>query len=213
MKPLSQVLFAVLAVTAPLAAQPPAPPPPQIQIRMGINVSGSRTIQMNGDHRRITVNEKDESITIEDTAGKNITIRRTRTLDGQKKSEEFKAPDLETLKKNHPDAAELYQKQTEAAKNLQIQIPPPRPLNPGDPFGMPRTNRSLRGQGTRQITSTSKGKTVEIKDRYGEEIVITLTDRRSGESKPRKIEADDLADLEAKDAEAAGHYKRLTAEN
>ncbi len=215
MNSLTHITFALLVTTALLStdAQPPAPPPPQIQIRTGFNINGSRSVQINGQSRKISVSEKDETIIIEDTAGKNIKIRRIRTVDGQKKTEEFQAPDADTLKKNHPDIADIYRKHVEGAIQLQIQVPAPQRMNPGDPFGIPRNGLSRRGQGTRQITSSSKGKTVEIDDHYGEKIVIKITDRRSAEPKTRTIEADNLEDLETKDAEAAEHYRRLTAES
>lgn len=219
----SQITSAVLVTALPLItdAQPPVPPPPQIQIRPGLNTKTfqSRTIRVNGqEQREISVTENGDSITINHADGKEITVRRTRTVNGEKKSEEFKAPDLDTLKKQHPDAAELYRVYAEGANDknqikAQVQIQMGPRGNPGDPFGVPRANRSLRGQGTRQITSTLKGKTVEIKDRYGEQIEITITDKRSSDAKTRTVEAGNLADLETKDAEAAGLYKRLTAEN
>lgn len=207
-----------VTVAIPAMAQPPAPPPPvQIPIRATIRGTVSKATQFSGDQRKISVTQDGETIVIEDKAEKNITVRRTRMVDGEKKTEEFKAPDFDTLKKNHPDAAELYRKHTDGVQNAQqmraqIQIQIQQRLNNGNPFDLPRNGLARRGQGTRQIMSSSKGKSIEIEDHYGEKIVIKITDQRSAEPKTRTIEAEDLSDLETKDAEAAGHYKRLTAE-
>lgn len=211
-------LTLLTAVAGVISAQPPVPLPPRIQINGATRGVVTKSFSISGDQRKISVTQDGETIAIEDKAGKDITVRRTREVNGEKKSEEFKAPDIDTLKKNHPEAAELYNKhiegvQTAEQARAQLQIQIQQRLNGGDPFGMPRNGLSRRGQGTRQITSTSKGKLIEIDDRYGEKIVIKITDQRSAEPKTRTIEADDLSDLEAKDAEAARHYKRLTAES
>ncbi len=220
MSTLTQTGLIALLLTVPVtvSAQAPAPPPPQIQLRATINGGLNKSVQIAGNQRKITVTQGDETIAIEDANEKNNVIRRTRTVNGEKKTEEFKAPDLETLKKNHPDVAELYRKHTEGVLNgekmqAQLQLQLQQRLNGGDPFGVPRNALPRRGQGTRKITSTAKGKTIEIEDRYGEKIVMKITDKKSRDPQMRTIEAEDLAELTTKDAEAAGHYKRLTAEN
>ncbi len=195
-------------------AQAPAPPPPQIQIRANINGGMSRSVQLRGQLRRITVTQDGETIVIEDTADKNITIKRTRTVNGEKKSDTYQAPDLDTLKKNHPDAADLYRKHTQDVQNAaQLQAQIQLRLGNGGPFGGPATFTPRPGQGSRQLSSSSRGKTVEIEDQYGENIKVRITEKSDGAPKTREVEAKDLTELEARDAEAAGHYKRLTADN
>lgn len=207
-----------IGVPVIVSAQPPAPPPQQAPIRGAIRGVTTKSFSITNGQRKISVTQDDETVVIEDKDEKDIVVRQTKLVNGEKKTEEFRAPDLDTLKKNHPAAAELYRKHTEGVQNAaqmraQLQQQIQQRLNGGDLFGMPRNGLSRRGQGTRQITSSSKGQTIEIEDRYGEKIVIKITDRRSTDAKTRTIEADDLSDLEAKDTEAAGHYKRLTAES
>jgi hypothetical protein len=209
-------LFAVCCTwSAPtvLVAQGPPPAAELIQLRGTPEGTTTRSVRMNGQQRRISVTQKDETITIEDTAAKNITLKRTRVVNGEKKTETFQAPDVETLKKNHPEAAELYGKHAgDAAKDAQLQAQLQLRLNNGGQFGAtPFVPRA--GQGSRQLMSSSRGKTIEIEDQYGENIKVRITEKGSPEPKVRNVEAKNLAELEQRDTEAAGHYKRLTADN
>lgn len=222
MRSLLRLLLASCTVAVPTALmaqpQPPVPLPPQIQVRGALNGATSKSIRLNGQLRSITVTQDGETIAIEDTVGKNITIRRTRTVNGEKRTETFQAPDLETLKKNHPEAAELYRKHTEnelnaAQMQAQLQAQLQARQAAGGGFFGPNSFATRPGQGSRKLMSTSRGKSVEIEDQYGENIKIRITDRQSGEPKVREIEAKNPTELQERDAEAAGHYKRLTGDN
>ena len=214
--PLFATTLCVLLVHTSLLAQ--APPPPRIQPR-GNAVGGmSKSVQLSGQQRKIAVAENGESIAIEDTGDKNITIRHTRTVNGEKKTETYQAPDLETLKKNHPDAAELYRKHTEGVLNAaqmqaQLQAQLQLRIANGGQFPGPGNLSPRPGTGSRQLMSSTRKQTVEIEDQYGENIVVRITDRTASEPQVRKIEAKNLAELEERDAEAAGHYKRLALDN
>lgn len=76
------------------------------------NVNGQRTIR---------VMEGDTRIEIEDKDGKEIRMQVTREVNGQPETTEYEADNLEDLKANHPDAAELYEKYGKAAPAFQIQ--------------------------------------------------------------------------------------------
>lgn len=209
-----QIFIGLTFALLPTIVLAQAPPPPRIQPRGQLD---GKTTQFNGPQRKITVTQNDETIAIEDTAGKNITVRRTRTVNGEKKTETFQAPDVETLKKNHPDAAELYRKHTDdeltaAQMQARLQAQMQARIANGGQF-VPPTFMQRPGQGSRQLMSSSRGKTVEIEDQYGENIKVRIIDKRSGEPKVREVEAKNPTELQERDAEAAGHYKRLTGDN
>lgn len=192
-------------------------PLPRIQPRGNAFGGMSKSVQTNGERRRITVTQNGETIEIEDVAEKKITIRHTRTVNGEKKTDSYEAPDFEALKKNHPDAAELYRKHTEGVLNAaqmraQMQAQLQLQIANGGQFPGPASGQRP-GQGSRQVMSTSRKQIIEIEDQYGTNIVVRLTDRSAADAPVRKIEARNLAELEEKDAEAAGHYKRLIGGN
>jgi hypothetical protein len=71
--------------------------------------------------RKIRVMDGATEIQIEDKDGKDIRMKVTREVNGQPMSTEYEADDLDDLKANHPDAAELYEKYGKAAPAFQIQ--------------------------------------------------------------------------------------------
>jgi len=215
-----RITIAIIALmtvfsTAPVWSQDL--PLPRVQPRANPFGGMSKSVQTNGERRRITVTQNGETIEIEDVADKKISIRHTRTVNGEKKTDSYDAPDFETLKKNHPDAAELYKKHTEGVLNaaqLRAQAQAQLQLRIANGGQFPGPGSGQRpGQGSRQVMSTSRKQIVEIEDQYGMNIVVRLTDRSAADAPVRKIEAANLAELEEKDAEAAGHYKRLIGGN
>lgn len=104
-------------------------------------VNGKRTIEMTTGTRKVK---------IEDTGGKQITVRVTDTVKGKPVTTEYKAADVEELKKKHPEGHKLYEKY---GKNNRIRIrrgfPGGRvpPNFPGFPQRLIRpVNPSVRGQ-------------------------------------------------------------------
>jgi hypothetical protein len=64
------------------------------------NVNGQRDISVEDDNRKVEIS---------DNAGKDIVVKVTEKVDGKEKTTEAKAKDLDELKKNHPEAARVYE--------------------------------------------------------------------------------------------------------
>ena len=60
--------------------------------------------------RTVTVTDGTEKIEFTDTAGKNIVVKQSKTVDGKSETTEVKAADLAALKVKSKDAANLYEK-------------------------------------------------------------------------------------------------------
>jgi hypothetical protein len=104
---------------------------------------------VNGE-RKIRVTEGATQIEIQDKEGQDIRMKVTREVNGQPMSTEYEADDLDDLKANHPDAAELYEKYGKAAPAFQIQAlfnlaPGPRPaIGAGVPAANPEATVNTR---------------------------------------------------------------------
>lgn len=106
---------------------------------------------INGE-RKIRAIEGDTQIEIRDKEGKDIRMKVTRVVNGQPMSTEYEAEDLEKLKANHPDAAELYEEYGKAAPAFQIQAllnvaPGPGPraaIGRGEPAANPGSTANAR---------------------------------------------------------------------
>ncbi len=95
----------------------------QIQIQGGVFAAGpgmTRTEVNNNGERTITVDDNGKEVEIIDHDGENIKIAITETVNGEEESSEYTADDLDDLKQNHPDIAELYEKYTQP--NAQFQV-------------------------------------------------------------------------------------------
>ncbi|MEZ6058004.1 MAG: hypothetical protein R3C01_14995 [Planctomycetaceae bacterium] len=86
----------------------------QIQVQMQArNVNGQR---------QVDINENGKKIHIEDQNGKNIQIEVTENVNGKEVVTKYAAEDLETLKKNHPEGAKVYEKYGQGNAGVQIQL-------------------------------------------------------------------------------------------
>lgn len=197
-----------LAASESADAQFAPPAPRSVQLEIGQPGSRTQTI-ISGGLRKITHIQRDkdgeEILEIEDRNEKEIKIRRTRTVNGEKKTEEFQAPDFDSLKTKNAEAAELYRRHAERSKLMQ-----PVPVNNAV---FPSLSRGpAPGSGERKITAKVKGVKVQLEDQYGAEIRLTITDAVGG-APPRAVKAANLAELDKSDPEAAQLYRRLTGEN
>lgn len=106
------------------AAQFGQPGAIQIQIQGGVFAVGqgqvTRTEVNNNGERTITVDDNGTKIVISDHDGEDIEVKVTETVNGMEETSEYAAENLEELKQNNPDIAELYEKHT--AANGQIQV-------------------------------------------------------------------------------------------
>lgn len=94
---------------------------PQVGIgRPGFAVQQVR-VQVRNGVRELTVIENGKESTISDNNGKDITVTITETVNGQKKTQTYKAKDEEELKKNHPEAHAIYSKYS-GGKIGRVQI-------------------------------------------------------------------------------------------
>lgn len=122
-----------LSTSAPLAALDDASATPvplggpqgviQLQVQGGIIAAGNvnvRTTVTNGQ-RTVTVNDNGKKIEIRDQDGEDIEVTVTETVNGQEETSEYSADDLDDLKQNHPDIAELYEKYTQQ-NPIQFQV-------------------------------------------------------------------------------------------
>lgn len=178
--------------------------------RTSISVSigpGSRSITLREGDEKIELREREE--------GKEIKLSHERIVNGATKRDEYQAPDLETLKKQNPDAADLYRRAIEKIQirpAIPIRVPGPNGIAQlGLPFGRPQQPQP--GQGNRVLTATVKGQQVRIEDRYGTNIEISITRTVDGKDQVDKHSAADLATLKKEHPEIAMLYQRLTGTN
>ena len=189
----------------------------------GFNQSTKVSI-VNGK-RHIEVTSGDEKVEIDDMNGKDIVVKQTRTVDGKKKTDQYKAANLDDLKKKHPDGAKLYEKYT--ANNamgggpggLQFQIRaiggPGGPGLPGAPFQFPAPGfqpESLPNATPvpRTIKAEQDGSKIEVTETDGKKICVKLTKVVDGKDVSQEFKADDLKSLKAEHPQAAEIYTQLT---
>lgn len=97
---LPQVSNAARSALNPADGAPPGPA--GRPLRMNVNIiNGARTI---------SVQETDRTVTITDTAGKEITVRIETTENGEPVAREFQGDNAEDLKTRHPEASALYER-------------------------------------------------------------------------------------------------------
>ena len=216
-----------------LGVLPGAAPPPGIQLNGQLRINGQffgggagvmTKISVINGKRHIETQNGDEKVEIDDTNGKDIELKHTRTVDGKSKTDEYKGADLDDLKKKHPEAAKLYEKYS-GGNNvilgggggaIQIQIggavpgrgglvPPPFPV-PGfqlDPV-------PAQPAGPRTIRAEQAGRKVEITDEDGKDIRVKVTKVVDGKNVSQEFSADDLKTLKAEHPEAAKLYEQFT---
>lgn len=93
---------------------------------VGINVGVQmqvRTSIRNG-HREIHVEENGRVTEIEDHNGRQIQLRITETVNGQKTTREVAAEDLAQLRERDPDAAAVYERWTGGLQFGRVRLPP-----------------------------------------------------------------------------------------
>lgn len=175
--------------------------------------------------RQIKVQNGDEKVEINDENGKDIVLKHTRPVDGKAKTDEYKAADLDDLKKKHPEAAKLYERHGGAnlggvnlgagGGGIQIQMRAagvggaPLQFQPRfqvEPVPVP----SNRPTGPRTIRAEQDGRKIEITDEDGQKIRVKMTKTIDGKDVSQEFSADDLKTLKAEHPEAAKLYEQLT---
>uniref|UniRef100_A0A7C4LKG0 SLA1 homology domain-containing protein n=1 Tax=Schlesneria paludicola TaxID=360056 RepID=A0A7C4LKG0_9PLAN len=216
--------LAAVGVAAAQQAPPQAPPrnelpiaPAAPRVQMTIGTSSGMTVTMSNGRRSATLREGDETIELKERdGGKEITLRHERKVNGELKKDEYQAPDLDTLKQQHPQAVELYRRIANRIQAIQI-----RPIgqvqglggNVIAPFAYPHNQNPPPGQGRRTIHATVQGKKVQISDRYGLQIEVAVTRMVDGKEQTEQFSAPDLAALKKNSPEVAELYQRLTGTN
>lgn len=201
------MLWALCGIGFAAADEPPpaeraaAPRNPTSSTRATIAANGQRSITFQTQDEKVEIQERD--------GGKEITIRHEKKVNGETKKAEYKAADLETLKKQHPEAAELYRRATE-----RIAVRPfPQFPNGMPQFGFVGGPALAPGQGVRSVSATVKGQRVQIDDRYGSKIEMSVTRTVDGKDVTEKYSAADVAALKAEHPEAAALYLKITGTN
>jgi hypothetical protein len=166
------------------------PVPARRPLRVNVNiVNGARTM---------SVQETDRTVTITDTAGKDITVRIETIENGEPVAKEFKGDNAEDLKTKHPEASELYERYGQLnGQQFRIQAlgfpgmaPPqfpggiPQPPFPGRRGGLPGLPGRDFGDANERIESALKT-IAEARDRLKE---IAAQDR------PAKEDLEKLSD-------------------
>lgn len=198
---------------------------PNAQLNMALNAANGEKLRITviNNDRTIQVERADERIEIRDKAGKDIVVKRTRTVAGQPKTDEFKAADADELKKNHPEAFKLYEQYAQRNGNVQIgggNPPGPRPIQiqvaPGLFFGpqpggrrMPAEAESLFS-GPRTIRAESAEGQLEITDENGSKIRVVLTKTIDGKEVVEEFKADDLKQLATEHPAMAKLFEKYT---
>ena len=107
--------------------------------QMGV-VNRRRKVSIINGVRTIEVVEDGKTIEIRHKNGKDITLKVTEKVGDKQETREFEAADLDELKENHPEAAEIYEKYSQQnGAAIQIQINgQPLQLNPLRPAPVPQ---------------------------------------------------------------------------
>jgi len=167
--------------------------------------------------RTIEVQRGDEKIEIRDKNGKEIELKHTRPVDGKAKIDEYKAADLDDLKKKHPEAAKLYEKYAPgngiaggAAAQIQIQAVPGgfRAINGG--LRLTPTELGPALPGPRTIRAELDDRKIEITDDDGRKIRVKITKTIDGKETVEEFSSDELKGLKAEHPDAAKLYERYT---
>ena len=186
-----------------------------VQINGGANQS-VRIKVVNGD-RTIEVQNGDEKIEIRDKNGKEIELKHTRPVDGKAKTDEYKAADLDDLKKKHPEAARLYEKYSPGngivpnpGAQIQIQAIPGgfRAINGG--VRLTPTDLGPIQPGPRTIRAELDDRTIEITDDDGRKIRVKITKTIDGKETTEAFSADDLKELKTEHPDVAKLYEKYT---
>lgn len=184
-----------------------------------INGGANQRVQIkmvNGD-RTIEVQIGDEKIEIRDKNGKEIELKHTRPVDGKAKTDEYKAADLDDLKRKHPEAAKLYEKYAPgngiaggAAAQIQIQAGPGgfRAINGG--LRLTPTDLGPISPGPRTIRAELDDRKIEITDDDGRNIRVKITKIIDGKETTEAFSADDLKELKAEYPDVAKLYEKYT---
>ena len=192
-----------------------------VQIRGNVQINGgaNQRVQIkitNGD-RTIEVQNGDEKIEIRDKNGKEIELKHTRPVDGKPKTDEYKATDLDDLKKKHPEAAKLYEKYAPgngivggAAAQIQIQAVPGgfRAINGG--LRLTPTDLGPTSPGPRTIRADLDDRKIEITDDEGRNLRVKITKTVEGKQTTEEFSADDLKELRAEHPDVAKLYEKYT---
>ncbi len=183
----------------------------------GVVNKSVRVNVLNGGDRTIEVQSGDEKIEIRDKNGKEIELKHTRPVDGKAKTDEYKAADLDDLKKKHPEAAKLYEKYAQgngiaggAAAQIQIQAIPGgfRAINGG--VRLTPTDLGPISPGPRTIRAELDDRKIEITDEDGRKIRVKVTKAVDGKETSEEFSADDLKELKAEHPDAAKLYEKYT---
>ncbi len=93
------------------------------------NVTSKSTTIINGE-RTMKVHQNGETIVIKDSNGNDIHVTVTRQENGNEVTKEYKAKDLEELKKKHPEGAKIYEEHTNDSQMQEFPRAIHRPVLP-----------------------------------------------------------------------------------
>ena len=126
-------------------------------IRMQVNGNGNKSIDVNENGKKTHIEEDNNG----------IEIKVTEKVNGQEKSDTYKAKDADELKKKYPEAAKIYDKYAQNGGFGQIQIQaqaipiqggimPAIPLIPAIPATPQADGTEAQKQAAQQISAARK---------------------------------------------------------
>lgn len=158
--------------------------------------------------RRAEVEEDGKQIVIEETRGEEIVVTITETIDGEEKTTEIKAKNVQDLRNKDKEAFQLYRRHIrQGGVQNQAQIQAQAIVIGGV------ANRQVKVSivnGRRTIEVEEDGKKIEIHDKDGKDISLKVTEKEGDKQETREYEAADLDELKEKHPEAAELYEKYT---
>jgi len=213
------ILLGLTGVAHTASAQPPVPfpQPDDLEIPVdsgdllpapGRSIAISTQFDKKDGRRTVQIEANGEEIRFSDRDDADIQLTWTRNVAGRKKTETFKAADLPTLRKNHAEAARLYEKYRPYAPKEA-----PRAFAPIDRFPAPFVSTMPRLE-PRTIVVERPGQILEIKDRLGSSITVRVTplssNAQNASSPPQEVKFANFAELQQKQPDWARLYVQYT---
>ncbi|REJ79772.1 MAG: hypothetical protein DWQ29_14735, partial [Planctomycetota bacterium] len=145
---------------------------------------------------------------IEETRDEEIVVTITETIDGEEKTTEIKAKNVQDLRNKDKEAFQLYRRHIrQGGVQNQAQIQAQAIVIGGV------ANRQVKVSivnGRRTIEVEEDGKKIEIHDKDGKDISLKVTEKEGDKQETREYEAADLDELKEKHPEAAELYEKYT---
>lgn len=185
----------------------PAPPQPllerlpgNVQVHLQMGANGRKTsIQVANGRRVMRVTDGADTIEIRDTDGRDIEIEHRRVVMGKPTIDKYKAADLDTLRKNSPAGAKLYDTYSKEPAAIQVQVL-------GEDRAIPLFGRPAVPL-TRRILVEQPDRRLEFVEKPDGSVHVKTVRSGSAEAEFDKTFAN-FAELEAADSRLVNWYRQ-----